>query len=268
MELTWLGTAAFRVVIGNTVVWLDPYLSRNKHARPPVTLKPQDIAAADYIFLSHGHFDHVYDVPEIARRTGARVIASSTVCNALHKAGLPDHQLRPVQGTKTMGLGSFNVLAFPGGHIRFDRRLILQTLRRAKWGILPALWLGLRYPRGEVLGYLLSTKEHSLCFLGSVGFRREQIERITPGVALVAVQGHSDICRIAAHLVARLEPRWVIPHHFDDFYPPLSQAIDLAPFVAEVKRSSPGTCIHIPRVGQKLIYERGELRVADSSEDQ
>jgi hypothetical protein len=31
----------------------------------------------------------------------------------------------------------------------------------------------------------------------------------------------------------------VIPHHHDDFYPPISQAVDIAPFVQAVGELSP-----------------------------
>jgi L-ascorbate metabolism protein UlaG (beta-lactamase superfamily) len=53
------------------------------------------------------------------------------------------------------------------------------------------------------------------------------------------VQGHSRICEVAARIVAQLQPRIVIPHHHDDFLPPLSTCVDLRPFVAALRELSP-----------------------------
>jgi len=259
MELAWLGTAAFKIVVEDAVILLDPYLSRSERARPIVPLKARDITEADYIFLSHGHFDHTYDVPEIAARTGARVFASSQVCDWLHEAGLPSHQLRPVQGVEAMGLGSFGVRTIPSAHVRFDLPLILRTLPRAAWQVLRNLSLFTRYPSGPVMGYLFTTRRYSWCFFGSAGYRLEYIAGMEPDLALVPVQGRTDICRRAAEMVAHLAPRWAIPHHYDNFFPPFSRMIDLAPFLAEVKRLAPATRVHIPQVGQVMTYERGEL---------
>jgi L-ascorbate metabolism protein UlaG (beta-lactamase superfamily) len=55
-----------------------------------------------------------------------------------------------------------------------------------------------------------------------------------PDLLVLPLQGHTHICQIAAHLVERLGPSAVIPHHHDDFYPPISQMVDIAPFVEAV----------------------------------
>ena len=52
---------------------------------------------------------------------------------------------------------------------------------------------------------------------------------------MVPLQGHSDIQKIAAQLTYEINPRAVIPHHFDDFYPPLSQNISLDIYKEELK---------------------------------
>ncbi len=109
MELTWLGTAAFRIVVEKTVLLLDPFLSRPRNARPVVPVAVEDIATADYILLSHGHFDHAYDAARLAARTGARILAPASVCNDLRNRGVPDQQLRPLHGVETIGLTDLRV---------------------------------------------------------------------------------------------------------------------------------------------------------------
>ena len=70
MEITWWGTAGFQVKTDGHIFLIDPYLSRNAAARPEQAFVPSAISRADQIFVSHGHFDHIFDIPAIAAQTG------------------------------------------------------------------------------------------------------------------------------------------------------------------------------------------------------
>lgn len=78
---------------------------------------------------------------------------------------------------------------------------------------------------------------------GSGGCTEKELDRLarlgSPDVLMFPLQGHSHICRIATRVVERLQPRVVIPHHHDDFYPPISQAVDIGLFVEAVSGLSP-----------------------------
>ena len=58
---------------------------------------------------------------------------------------------------------------------------------------------------------------------------------------LVALQGNARIHEIAAAIVARLKPRYAVPIHQDDFYPPISEHVPVDPFEALVRERSPDT---------------------------
>ena len=70
-ELTWLGHGSWAIQADEHAVLLDPFLDDS----PTAPIKAAD-AKADYILVSHGHFDHVSDVAAIANRTGATVVAN------------------------------------------------------------------------------------------------------------------------------------------------------------------------------------------------
>lgn len=68
------------------------------------TLEIKDVGKADYIFISHAHFDHLPGADRLARHTGAIVIANCEAINLLRQAGVPETQLQPVSGGERIPL--------------------------------------------------------------------------------------------------------------------------------------------------------------------
>jgi L-ascorbate metabolism protein UlaG (beta-lactamase superfamily) len=82
-RVRWLGHAGLDVETGGFHVLIDPFLTGN----PAAAIKAEQ-AAADFILVSHGHSDHVGDTIDIAKRTGATVIANYEISEWLLKQGL------------------------------------------------------------------------------------------------------------------------------------------------------------------------------------
>src|SRR5436309_7068904 len=86
-RLKWFGHAAFSITTPNgKVLLIDPWLSNPtnpeaKDAKDPLT----SISKVDYILLTHGHRDHVGDAVEIAKKTGAALIANPELAGNLVK---------------------------------------------------------------------------------------------------------------------------------------------------------------------------------------
>ena len=81
MKLTYYGHSTFLVEVSGKKILFDPFISYNELA------KDIDIHSleADYIFLSHGHADHVADCITIAKRTNAKVVCSFEIHEWLNK---------------------------------------------------------------------------------------------------------------------------------------------------------------------------------------
>ena len=71
IELTWLGHASWAIKVEGHHILIDPFLNDS----PTAPIKADDIEA-NFILVSHGHFDHVADVASIANRTGATVVSN------------------------------------------------------------------------------------------------------------------------------------------------------------------------------------------------
>jgi len=256
MKLTWFGTAGFRIESGEHTLLIDPYFTRNPEAFPKQPLKASDIQAADQILITHGHFDHILDVPEIAENTNAMVYCGRGVDQTLIQKGLnPDHIHRVRTDGEVHQFDGLKVQAFFSRHIKFDRWLMLKTLCRIHIGLPRYLPLLRGYPEGQVLSWCISLEGKKLHHFGSGGSPKSELEKLgqqPPDILLVPMQGHTRITRIAHNYVTTLNPKIVIPHHQDNFFPPISTLVDTKPFVEQVKTSHPDIAVRIPGVNQPI----------------
>lgn len=252
MKMRWLGTAGFELRSGDTVILLDPYLTRNGRARPVQPLHADDFQQADAILVSHGHFDHTYDVPRIAINTGARVICRAGVCNSLRARSTPWSQVQPMEPFGKLQIGEISVTALPSRHVDFDTSLVLKTLARSAMRMPEIATLGApRFPLGGVFIYLLEVEGKRILHMGSAHLEPGIADRVTPvDIFLVPVQGRSDIQELAVRLTKEIKPTLAIPHHHDSFYPPLSQMVDLHRYLAGVAREVPGTMVVEPHLNR------------------
>ena len=259
MEITWWGTAGFQIKTEKHVFLIDPYLSRNTAARPRQTLVPSDIRRADQIFVSHGHFDHIFDIPVIAMQTGGSVYCCPVAANTLKQHGLTAHQIQTVKkDADSVTFEGYRARAFFSQHVKFDRWLLIKTLARINVRIPRFMPLLKTYPVGQVLSWQFEIDGRILHHFGSAGATTAELERLSRhkiDILFVPLQGHTRICDIAIRYVEALKPRLVIPHHQDDFFPPISTYVDIRPFISEVKRTCPDTEVHLLQMNEPVVFD-------------
>ncbi len=256
MKLKWLGTAGFQVETGNHIFLIDPYLSRNPQSKPVQTIKPGDIAGAGKIFITHGHFDHLFDIPAIMAQGTSQVYCSEIAAATLLREGADVKRIHAVKedGYST-DFGGYKAEAFFSRHVKFDIPLVARTLWRVGTGYNRFSGMLKNYPEGQVLSWRFTMNGYTMHHFGSGGSTPEELERLAANpidLLLVPLQGHTRICDIAFEYVRVLKPRMVIAHHQDDFYPPISTAVDIGPFIKAVKEKCPGTEVRTMEINETI----------------
>jgi len=209
MDIRFLGHAAFELTEGDTRVLIDPFLTGN----PKAAVKAEELEPT-HIFLTHGHADHIGDTVDIAKRTGAKVVAIVEIANELQEDGVQNVSDPNIGGT--VDFGSVSVRLTPAWHTSTTPKGTVNT---------PA-------------GLVVKIGDKTVYHLGDTGlFSDLQLvkARDDVDVALMCIGGHYTMDRFDAVTAADLVgAKQVIPCHYNTF-PPIET--DAEAFKSDVKGS-------------------------------
>jgi L-ascorbate metabolism protein UlaG (beta-lactamase superfamily) len=93
VKVTWYSHACLLIESDGTRLLVDPFFTGNPKA--PIGA---DQVEADFIFVSHGHGDHMGDTIPIAKRTGATVISNFEIHNWLAAQGVENGHPQHIGG--------------------------------------------------------------------------------------------------------------------------------------------------------------------------
>ena len=270
--LRWLGTAGWEISDGTTVILIDPYISRIYGPQPPGRIpyartagdtRPRyewdsvatpDVAAieahlqgANFVLVTHTHYDHVLDVPQIALKTHATVIGTESTENVLRAYKVPEEQLITVRGGEDYEFGAFSLRVIPSLHSPLDRKHYFSS-EKAPEGMRAPLTLRQMHPEGGTLAFLIRFHGHQILAFGGMNYIEREIVGLEPDVVLVgAAASRKEIHDYSGRLMRALHfPALVLPTHWDNFTAPFEASqqpsIDaLQSFLEEIKAASPKT---------------------------
>jgi L-ascorbate metabolism protein UlaG (beta-lactamase superfamily) len=231
IRVTYLGVNGFQFENGDHVLLADPYFTRAgfwsaalnqrvesrsdrvneglKHVRPRV----------DAILVTHAHFDHLLDVPEIMKRTHARLLAGQTAVHLVESLGVSLNKCETVGPAKAQRIGPWTIHVLPAKHDRLFGKVPFEgktassgpPVKVSDWGV------------GEPLAFVIEAAGKRI-YIDSGG---------VPGSPPDPAVGHVDLAILGAALpdsrqrfaevVRQLQPRYTLPSHQDDFFGPLDR---------------------------------------------
>jgi L-ascorbate metabolism protein UlaG (beta-lactamase superfamily) len=265
VEVRWLGTAGFTIRHGETVIAIDPYLTRTSLSRLATRrLTPDEailerymgrggpLERLDAIVIGHTHFDHVLDTPWLARRTGATVYGSSSAAALCRLSGLPERQIVDVEANMrgepvVAEVGAMRLRFVPSAHSPL-------LLGRVPFpgDISDCDQVPLRthqYKCGAVFGAEITIGGRVIYHVGSAELVEGPDHPREVDVALVCVAGWKTSRAFPERMVRALSPRTAVLSHWDDFTRPLASPV------------APLPAMDMPRFVDRLHAASRDLRV-------
>jgi len=112
-RLKWLGCACFEMNFGSVTVVNDPWITQN----PKTNLTWEAVEKCDYITLSHGHFDHVMDIPALLRKFDPYVLCGeNTAIPLMQWSNINPMKVYPMYPNLEVDLDDVRVQALYGHH--------------------------------------------------------------------------------------------------------------------------------------------------------
>jgi len=252
LELEWLGVSGYRMTYEGVSLFVDPYVSRvplrslllRRKALPDPAALDRWIGGAGNgdvagVLVGHTHFDHAVDAPAVARRFHAPAYGSASLAALMRLHGLGGLAVE-VEPYRRYELGPFVVAFTPSAHsklilgrrVPFDGELSCDHLH----GLTPGA-----YSCGQVWGIRIEVAGISLYHQGSANLVDAALRSEPVDVFLAGVAGRSVTPRYWERVLPRLDPRVVVPTHYDDFFKPLGGTLE---FVNRVRLETVPDEIH------------------------
>lgn len=246
LELEWLGTSGFRLRYQGFQLLIDPYLTRvplsavlrGRVVPPSMQRIHKHLEGADAILIGHTHFDHALDAPKISELFGCPVYGSRSTANLMALHG-QEHAMHEVENYKVYELGPFEVTFVPSVHSKLFLGLSVPYSGDVCCDHFDDLTPS-AYKCGQVFGIHIRVAGTTFYHQGSADLIEEAMRHKGVDFFLAGIAGRGFTRNYADRILRSLQPKVVVPNHYDNFFHPLespmefSTNVNLSGFVDDV----------------------------------
>ncbi len=242
IRITWLGHGSTKVEGNGKTLFLDPWIEDNPAC--PITM--DQIKDVDVICVTHGHYDHLGDSIDIAKKTGARIVCSPEIGFYGDLNGIKyDEDSLCLNIGGTWETDQFSITMVNALHTSD-----ITGYEYKKDGTVMA-------GSGSV-GYVIAFKDGpSVYYSGDTGVFGDMAiirDLYSPDIAILPAGGKYNMgAREAGYAASLLHPKFLIPVHYDTFP---NQLLDITLLEKEVKVRAPYVTVVRWKPGETFEYPR------------
>ena len=235
LKVRFLGVATVLLDDGETALMTDGFFSRPDRMsslvgsvqpdvdaitrglqRAGVTTSSAKLAA---VIPLHSHYDHAMDAPEVAKRTGALLLGSTSTAMVGRGWGLNEAQIKVAEMGKPTTFGKFTVTLYPSIHAptgftggTIDAPLVPPQRAFA-------------YKEGRSYAVLVEHEGKRLLITGTAGFVPGALKGVKADVVMMGIgtlgnQTEAYRDTLWNEVITATHPQRIIPIHWDDFWIP------------------------------------------------
>lgn len=210
-EVLWLGQASVRITTpGGKVIMIDPWLKTNP--KTPANWKDLNaLGKIDAILVTHAHFDHFADAPELAKMHNAPMYGPAGMNQTVSTYGILPGNLAP-----RFGKGGTILPWGPTG----PKITAVRAEHSSELAWKDAAGKDVVLPGGEPVGYIVEMENgFKIWHMGDTGVFGDMRligEMYRPDVVLIPIGNHFVMSPQDAAMAVRdmIKPRYAIPIHY------------------------------------------------------
>lgn len=258
MKITWLGTAAIRLEADGETILFDPFVQLVGGENPNCL---EDFLQDQTIFVTHGHLDHLMEVPEFLDQENdaeATVYCGEVAADTLSELVEDTSNVVKVKPGDVLRLGKVQVLVLEGKHAKPGKSQVVQKLFSRRFvqffkNALALAYLNPKFPEGgQTLMYEVHAEGKRVQVMGSLGLQEDQEYPTGADLLILPFQGSEFLEAEALDVVARLQPKRILLDHFDDAFPPVSEHVDTRRFKKLMDEDYPQIRVVKPTAGKTV----------------
>lgn len=248
MNVTWYGTAALSIDDGETKLLFDPFLRRNKKLSNP---SMADFLGADAILVTHGHFDHIMDIPKIIRKDDkVKVYCTKTPRNTLIKHKVSGDRIELIAPEDELEIGNFRIKVYHGRHVDFDaehiKKVFLDCAIRLPLFLYYWITNETMNENDEIVLFEVENGGKRVLVMGSYGTDAAVKYPKDVDMFVMPFGGSPKIRQSAMPFIDAITPKCILADHHDNAFPPLTRRMDVEGFAPDLKKRHPDTQYIIP----------------------